>query len=79
MIGYFLETDLTLAGSSLVVEVANGYAQDGFQWHPNSSHLYVGMILTVVELVSERHCRAVTIKKARPALGKNKAPLSPLS
>ena len=35
--------------------------------------------LTVVELVSEKHCRAATIKKACPALGKNKAPLSPLS
>ena len=32
-----------------------------------------------MELVSEKHGRAVTIKKARPALGENKAPLSPLS
>ena len=55
------------------------YARDGFQWYPNSSHLWLGMILTVLELVSEKHCRAATIKKSCPALGKNKAPLSPLS
>ena len=30
VIGYFCEIDLTLAGSSLVVVVANGYTQDGF-------------------------------------------------
>ena len=35
--------------------------------------------LTIVALVRENHCRAVTIEKARPAVGKNKAPLSPLS
>ena len=35
--------------------------------------------LTVVELVSEKHCREVTIKNGTSAvLGKNKAPLSPL-
>ena len=34
--------------------------------------------LTVVKLISEKHCRAVTIKKAHLASGKNKAPLSHL-
>ena len=33
----------------------------------------------VAELVSEKHCRAATIKKPRLALGKNNASLSPLS
>ena len=78
VIGYFHEIYLTLAGSSLVVVVANGYAQDGFQRHPNSSHLCLGVILTVVELVNKKHCRAATIKRARPTLGKNKSPSSPL-
>ena len=36
-------------------------------------------VLTVVELVREKHCRVATIKKACLALGKNKTPLSPLS
>ena len=38
-----------------------------------TAHIFVlGTILIVVELVSEKHCRAVTIKKARQALGENK-------
>ena len=45
----------------------------------HTAHIFALVwFLTVVELVSEKHCRAVTIEKARPALGKNKAPLSPL-
>ena len=45
-----------------------------------TTHIFVLVrFYTVVELVSEKHGRVVTIKKARPALGENKAPLSPLS
>ena len=46
----------------------------------DTAHIFALVwFLTVVELISEKHFRAATIKKAHPALGKNKAPLSPLS
>ena len=43
VIDCFCEIDLILSGSSLVVVVTR-YAQDGFQWYPNSSHHCLGMI-----------------------------------
>ena len=44
-----------------------------------TAHIFaLVLFLTVVELVSKKHCRTATIKNGTSAaLGKNKAPLSP--